>query len=352
MFILLKKLEKFNVKFEHVKEELNTYFSTVHTNNTRYKELTKEYLYLQPYAEKYIQYCKILQDKINTEELKLSDDEDIKNIAYLEYEDLLKKQLHLEQEIKNLFITTEHEHNENKSIIVEIRAGTGGLEASLFVCNLYRMYIRFIERNKWKYEVLTSVATGSGGYKEIIFEAKGNNIWNIFKFEKGVHRVQRIPSTEASGRVHTSTVTVAVLPEIKNTDINLKTEDIRIDTYRASGAGGQHVNKTDSAIRITHIPTGLVVTCQDERSQIKNKSKALKILLSKLYAKKNFDSEQKLSHERKKQIGSGNRCEKIRTYNFEQNRVTDHRVKCSIYGINDIMDGNLYKLINKLIKNV
>ncbi|MDR0915100.1 MAG: peptide chain release factor 1 [Endomicrobium sp.] len=352
MSTLLKTLENFNIKFERIKEDLNKCFSNVclNHNNIKYKELTKEYLELRPFAEKYIQYCKLLKDKANTEELKLSDDNDIKKIATIEYEELLNQQLKIEQEIKKLFINTDT--NINKNVIVEIRAGTGGLEASLFVGDLYRMYIKFIERNKWKYEVLTSVSTGLGGYKEVIFEVKGHNVWKFFKFEKGVHRVQRIPLTEATGRVHTSTVTVAVLPEVQNIDIEIKTEDIRIDTYRASGAGGQHVNKTDSAIRITHIPTGLVVTCQDERSQIKNKSKALKILLSKLYAKQNLDTEQKLSHERKQQIGAGNRAEKIRTYNFAQNRVTDHRLKYTIYGIEDIMDGNLSKLINKLIQNV
>jgi peptide chain release factor 1 len=350
MFILLKKLEDFNIKFEHIKNELDKCFNNVFLNNEQYKKLTKEYLYLRPFSEKYIQYCKILKEKSNIEELKLSEDSDIKSIADIEYEDILKKQLQLEQEIRNLFVDTDV--NENKSIIVEIRAGTGGLEASLFVSDLYRMYVRFIERNKWNHEILTAAPTWTGGYKEVIFEAKGHNIWKFFKFEKGVHRVQRIPSTEAAGRVHTSTVTVAVLPEIKNTEIKLKTDDIRIDTYRASGAGGQHVNKTDSAIRITHIPTGLVVTCQDERSQLKNKSKALKILLAKLYAKQNFDFEQQLSYERKQQIGSGNRSEKIRTYNFAQNRVTDHRLRYTVYGIDDIMDGNLSKLINKLIQNV
>ncbi|MDR0890639.1 MAG: peptide chain release factor 1 [Endomicrobium sp.] len=345
MFIFFKKLQELNFEFETIKDKLNT---LVYSEDLHYKELTKKYLYLNQFAEKYIQYCNLMRDKDNTDKLRISDEKDIRDLACIEYEDIIKKQVTLEHEISKLF--NEKDTKEKKTIIVEIRAGTGGVEASLFVSDLYRMYVRFIDRNQWKYEVLTSSHNMFSGYKEIIFEASGNNIWNAFKFEKGVHRVQRIPSTETTGRVHTSTATVAVLQEVQENEIDLKLNELRIDTYRASGAGGQHVNKTDSAIRITHLPTGLVVTCQDERSQQKNKSKALKILLSKLYEKQNIDSEKQLSHARKEQIGSGNRSEKIRTYNFAQNRVTDHRLGFSIYGINDILNGNLFKLINKLNK--
>ena len=220
----------------------------------------------------------------------------------------------------------------------------------MFVGDLYRMYTRFADRNGWKHEVIDSNPTGLGGYKEIVFEINGNKVWRYFKFERGAHRVQRVPATEVSGRVHTSAVTVAVLPEAEEVDCEVKMEDLRIDTYRASGAGGQHVNKTDSAIRITHFPTGLVVACQDERSQIKNKAKAFKVLRAKLYEQKVLEQEKQLSSERKQQVGSGDRSEKIRTYNFPQNRITDHRIGYSVYNITEVMDGDLSELVNKLIE--
>ncbi|MDR2395243.1 MAG: peptide chain release factor 1 [Endomicrobium sp.] len=344
--MLLEKLKLFKKQFEEIEKNLSN--SSVVSDKEKYKELSKQHAYLQPLAEKYIQYSKLLIDIEGTEELKKSEDIEIKEMAIAEYNDLVEQKEKIETEIKVLLIPPDP--NDGKDIIVEIRAGTGGDEAALFVGDLYRMYTRFADRNGWRYEVLDSNSTGLGGFKEIVFELSGINVWHYLKFERGAHRVQRVPATEASGRVHTSAVTVAVLPQAQEIDVEIKMEDLRIDTYRASGAGGQHVNKTDSAIRITHLPTGLVVACQDERSQIKNRAKAFKVLRAKLYEQKVLEQEKQLSSERKQQVGSGDRSEKIRTYNFPQNRITDHRIGYSVYNIMEVMDGDLSELINKLIE--
>ncbi|MDR1522813.1 MAG: peptide chain release factor 1 [Endomicrobium sp.] len=344
--MLLEKLKLFKKQFEEIEKNLSN--SSVVSDKEKYKELSKQHAYLQPLAEKYIQYSKLLIDIEDTEELKKSEDIEIKEMAIAEYNDLVEQKEKIETEIKVLLIPPDP--NDGKDIIVEIRAGTGGDEAALFVGDLYRMYTRFADRNGWRYEVLDSNSTGLGGFKEIVFELSGINVWHYLKFERGAHRVQRVPATEASGRVHTSAVTVAVLPQAQEIDVEIKMEDLRIDTYRASGAGGQHVNKTDSAIRITHLPTGLVVACQDERSQIKNRAKAFKVLRAKLYEQKMLEQEKQLSSERKQQVGSGDRSEKIRTYNFPQNRITDHRIGYSVYNIMEVMDGDLSELINKLIE--
>ncbi len=344
--MFLEKLKSLNATFEEVESKLSD--SSVISNHEEYRKLTKRHFYLRPFAEKYIRYSKLLNEIKDTEGLQRSKDAEMKEIAFAEYNDLIEKRNQLENEIKVLLIPSDPD--EDKNIIVEIRAGTGGNEAALFVGDLYRMYIRFAERNGWKCEVLGSNTTGLGGYKEIVFEINGNKIWRCFKFERGAHRVQRVPETEVSGRVHTSVATVAVLPEAEEVDVEIKMEDLRIDTYRASGAGGQHINKTDSAIRITHLPTGLVVACQDERSQIKNRAKAFKVLRAKIYEQRILEHDRRLSNERKQQIGSGDRSEKIRTYNFPQNRITDHRIGYSGYNIIEVMDGNLSELVNKLIK--
>jgi peptide chain release factor 1 len=344
--MFLEKLKALNNQFKEVEKQLGG--SSIISNQEKYKELTKQYSYLRPIGEKYAQYSKLLNDIKDAEDLKKSDDSEIREMAFAEYDDLISKREKFESEIKVLLIPPDP--NENKNIIVEIRAGTGGDEAALFVGDLYRMYTRFADRDGWKHEVIDSNPTGLGGYKEIVFEINGDKVWRYFKFERGAHRVQRVPATEASGRVHTSAVTVAVLPEAEEVDCEIKIEDLRIDTYRASGAGGQHVNKTDSAIRITHLPTGLVVACQDERSQIKNRAKAFKVLRAKLYEQEVLEQEKQLSNERKQQVGSGDRSEKIRTYNFPQNRITDHRISYSVYNITEVMDGDLSELVNKLIE--
>jgi peptide chain release factor 1 len=344
--MLLEKLKLFKKQFESTQNSLGN--SSIVLDKEKYKELTKQHSYLKPLAEKYAQYSKLLNDIEGVAELKKSEDAEIREMAMLEYNDLIEQKEKMQAEIKVLLIPSDP--NDGKDIIVEIRAGTGGNEAALFVGDLYRMYTRFADRNGWRHEVLDSNSTGLGGFKEVVFELSGANVWRNLKFERGAHRVQRVPATEASGRVHTSAVTVAVLPQMQEVDVEIKMEDLRIDTYKASGAGGQHVNKTDSAIRITHVPSGLVVACQDERSQIKNRAKAFKILRAKLYEQKILEQEKQLSSERKQQVGSGDRSEKIRTYNFPQNRITDHRIGYSVYNITEVMDGDLSQLVNKLIE--
>ncbi|MDR1052446.1 MAG: peptide chain release factor 1 [Endomicrobium sp.] len=344
--MFIEKLKTLSDKFKEIEFKLANI--TINSDAKMYKELTSKYSYLRKFFNMYIDYSKILKDITDVEKLKQSDDLEMKKIASIEYDNLILKKHSFEIEIKNIFL--KQDKFENKNIIVEIRAGTGGEEASMFVCDIFKMYIKFIEKNNWKYEILSSNTTGIGGFKEIIFSVSGDKVWHYFKYEKGTHRVQRIPVTETSGRLHTSAVTVAVLLDAEDVDIEINYEDLRIDTYRASGAGGQHVNKTNSAIRITHLPTSIVVSCQDERSQNKNKIKALKILRAKLYNIKIFEHEKQLSCERKKQIGSGDRSEKIRTYNFQQNRVTDHRIGYSVHNIANIMNGNLLDIINNLIE--
>ncbi|MCL2144245.1 MAG: peptide chain release factor 1 [Endomicrobia bacterium] len=344
--MFLQKLKSLDEQFKEVEKKLSDL--SVMNNQEEYRELTKQHSYLMPLSEKYKEYSKLISDIEGAEELKKSDDNEIREMAQSEYDELTALKDKIDSEIKMLLLPADP--NDDKNIIVEIRAGTGGEEAALFVGDLFRMYTRFAERKGWKFEVIDSNSTGLGGYKEVIFEINGDKAWRYMKFERGAHRVQRVPETEASGRVHTSAVTVAVLPEAEEVDVEIKTEDLRIDTYRASGAGGQHVNKTDSAIRITHLPTGLVVACQDERSQIKNRAKAFKVLRAKLYEQKLIEHEKQLSSERKQQVGTGDRSEKIRTYNFPQNRITDHRIGYSVYNITEVMDGDLSELVNKLVE--
>jgi peptide chain release factor 1 len=340
-----QKLKNLYSRFMEV-EKLLSDANTI-ANQEEYKKLSKEHSYLTPIAQTYKDYSKLLADIASSKELANSADPEMKALAQAEYEELSAKLPQMENEIKVMLIPPDP--NDDKNLIIEIRAGTGGEEAALFVGDLFRMYTRFAERNGWKYEILDSNPTGIGGYKEMVLGVEGSKVWKYFKFERGAHRVQRVPETEASGRVHTSAVTVAVLPEAEEVDIEIKPDDLRIDTYRASGAGGQHVNKTDSAIRITHLPTGVVVACQDERSQIKNRAKAMKVLRAKLYEQKQIEAEKQYASDRKQQVGTGDRSEKIRTYNFPQNRITDHRIGFSVYNIEEVMDGDLAELVNALI---
>jgi peptide chain release factor 1 len=273
-------------------------------------------------------------------------------ISEEEYQSMLseieKKEGNIEKRILEGLVT--QDKYDERNIIMEIRAGTGGDEASLFASELMRMYLRYAERKGWKYETLDLNENELGGIKTAIIKIKGKDVYRRFKYESGVHRVQRVPQTESSGRIHTSTATVAVLPEATDIDVQINENDLRIDTYRASGAGGQYVNKTDSAVRITHLPTGIVVTCQNERSQHQNKEKALNILRTKLFEIKLNEQQSQLIQERKSQIGSGDRSEKIRTYNFPQNRVTDHRIHYTTHRINELLDGDLDEIIDKLIE--
>lgn len=312
------------------------------------QELGKRHAQLEPVVRKYQEYRKNREEIQEAQDLLHSDDEDMRRLA--EEEMAAKEPLTagLLQELQFLLLPSDP--NDERSVMMEIRAGAGGEEAALFAANLFRMYSRFSERQNWTYEIIDISETGIGGIKEIVVRIDGRGAYSKLKFESGVHRVQRIPETESQGRVHTSAVTVAVLPEAEDVDIEVRREDLRIDVYRSSGAGGQHINKTSSAIRLTHLPTGMVVTCQNERSQRQNKEKALQILKSRLYDQAMRESQSKEAADRKNQVGSGDRSERIRTYNFPQGRVTDHRINMSIYQLDDFMNGNMDAILDRLME--
>ena len=311
-----------------------------------YTESAREHRRLGPIVEKSHQFIKITNQVEDDNNILNSDDKDLKEIVKAEIEDLQISLEKLEKELKVLLLP--HDPTDDKNTIIEIRAGTGGDEAALFAADLYRMYTRFAERNSWKYSVMESNAIGIGGFKEMIFSVEGDGVYGFMKFESGVHRVQRVPKTETSGRVHTSAATVAVLPEAEEADIEILDSDLKIDTYRASGAGGQHVNKTESAIRITHIPTGVVVTCQDETSQHKNKAAALKVLRSRLLAAQQEKIASERAKARKNMVSTGDRSAKIRTYNFPQGRITDHRINFTAYNLEGVLDGEINSIIENL----
>ena len=314
----------------------------------QYAELMKEYKNLTPIVEKYCEYKKATEDmeeaKMMLEEGGL--DKDFRELIEEQYETSKKDIEVISEQLKILLIPKDP--NDDKNVIVEIRGGAGGDEAALFANSLYRMYSMYAESQGWKIEVLNANPTELGGYKEISFSINGDGAYSKFKFESGVHRVQRVPETETQGRIHTSTVTVAVLPEVDDVEVEINPKDLQIDTYRSGGAGGQHVNKTESAIRITHLPTGTVVECQDERSQYKNKDKAMKMLYSKLYEAKLNEQNSKIAAERKIQVGTGDRSERIRTYNYPQSRVTDHRIGLTLYKLEQFMNGDCDEVFDAL----
>ena len=341
---MIDKLKEIITHFESLEKQMA---DPVLTNNqNRYVEVTKEHRYLSPIIEKAREFIKTQENIDDDLEILNSEDVELIEIAQAEIEELQGDLTKLEKELKVLLLP--HDPTDDKNTIIEVRAGTGGDEAALFAADLYRMYSRFAERNGWEYEVLESSAIGIGGYKEIIFSVTGNSVYGLMKFESGVHRVQRVPKTETSGRVHTSAATVAVLPEAEEADIEMADNDLKIDTYRASGAGGQHVNKTESAIRITHIPTGLVVTCQDETSQHKNKAAALKVLRSRLLAAEQEKLAKERAAARKNMVSTGDRSAKIRTYNFPQGRITDHRINFTAFNLEGVMDGDIGTIIENL----
>ena len=341
---LLSKLQEIERSFKEIEERMA--MPGVANDPQQMQELGRKHSELAPVVEAFMEYEAVVKAIKEAEEMANGDDDEMAQLAVEELAVLKGRLPELERHIQLLLLPKDI--NDDKSVIIEIRAGAGGDEAALFAADLFRMYTRFAEREHWKTEMISSNETGIGGYKEVVFKVDGVGAFSNLKFESGVHRVQRVPETEASGRIHTSTATVAVLPEAADVDVEIRTEDLKIDTYRASGAGGQHVNMTDSAVRITHLPTGIVVTCQDERSQIKNRAKAMQFLRTKLYDAELQKQNAVMAAERKGQVGTGDRSERIRTYNFPQNRISDHRINLTIYKLDQMMDGDIYELIRAL----
>ena len=344
---MFEKLKNVEDRYEEINNRLMD--PAVVSDNEQYKNLMKEYKNLTPIVEKYREYTGV---KKTLDEAKSLLDEggmekDFREMVEEEYAESKEKIETISEELKILLLPKDP--NDEKNVIVEIRGGAGGDEAALFANSLYRMYTMYAESRHWKSEVLSANPTELGGYKEISFSIEGEGAYSRLKFESGVHRVQRVPETVTQGRIHTSSVTVVVLPEVEDVEIDINPDDLQIDAFRAGGAGGQHVNKTSSAIRITHLPTGLVVECQDERSQFKNKDKAMKILRSRLYEKAQSEQNEKIASERKLQVGTGDRSERIRTYNYPQGRVTDHRIGLTLYKIESILNGDLDELLDALI---
>ena len=340
---MFQKLEAVEKRYE----ELNKLISDPEmiAKQSEWQKLMKEHSDIQEVVEKYREYKKV--NEALEEAKEMLSDKDLKELAEMQMEEAKEKLPKLEEEIKMLLIPKDP--NDDKNVICEIRGGAGGEEAALFAGTLFRMYSMYAERKHWKLEVLNENETGLGGYKEISFMITGKGAYSRLKFESGVHRVQRVPDTESSGRIHTSTVTVAVLPEAEDVEVEINPADVKMDVFRASGAGGQHVNKTSSAVRLTHIPTGIVAECQTERSQVQNREYAMRLLRSRIYEIELSKQEKELASERKSQVGSGDRSEKIRTYNYPQGRITDHRIGFSIFQMDDFLNGNLDELIDNLI---
>ena len=338
------KLQEIIDKYHHLSEEMTK--PEVLNDQKKLSSVAKEHSSLEKIVQVATEYISVLDQIDEDKEMLNEDDAELIEIAREELPSLEIKKSKLEEELKILLLPKDP--NDDKNLILEIRAGTGGDEAALFASDLYRIYIRYAERKNWKYKIMNSSDTGIGGIKEAIVSINGKGAFGMLKYESGVHRVQRVPKTETSGRVHTSAATVAVLPEAEDVDIDINDGDLKIDTYRASGAGGQHVNKTESAIRITHIPTGLVVTCQDESSQHKNRAAALKVLKARLLASEQQKAAAERAAERKSLVSTGDRSAKIRTYNFPQGRITDHRISFTSYKLHEVMDGDLTELIEKL----
>lgn len=354
---LVEKLEKINARYDFLNNELSK--PEVVSSQNEFKTLSKEASDLEPIVECYTKF-KDSQKQTADLELMLQKEQDteLKVLIKSELDELRETIDKFSQDIKILLLP--RDPNEDNNVIVEIRAGVGGEEAGLFATELTRMYYRYADRNRWKIEEISINMTELGGTKEAVFMITGKGAYGNLKYESGVHRVQRVPDTESQGRIHTSTITVAVLPEVEDIQIEIKESDLKIDTYRSGGAGGQHVNKTESAIRMTHLPTGIIVECQDERSQIKNREKAMKVLKSRLYDFFKTQSEAEYAKERKMQVGTGDRCERIRTYNFPQGRVTDHRIGLTLYSLDRFMLGEIDEMLtalkidvqNKMLENI
>lgn len=320
----------------------------INEDREEWQKIMKEHADMEPIVLKYKEYSNAVSSLEEAKEMLYEKlDEEMREMVKEEVKSLEEDIAKYEEELRVMLLPKDP--NDHKNVIVEIRGGAGGDEAALFAGTLFRMYVRYAERNNWKVEIMNTNEIGIGGYKEVIFMIKGKGAYSRLKYESGVHRVQRVPETEASGRIHTSTSTVAVLPEAEDIDIEINPGDIRVDVFRSSGNGGQSVNTTDSAVRITHIPTGIVISCQDEKSQLKNKDKAMKILKSKLYDMELSEQNSEIAQMKKSQVGTGDRSERIRTYNFPQGRVTDHRINLTLYKLNNFVDGDLDEMIDSLI---
>jgi peptide chain release factor 1 len=341
---VLAKLEEIEKTFIALETQLSD--PGVLSDRERYTKLTKRHADLSPVVATFREYRKLEQELEENRELAEDDDPDIREMAEAEIDGIKDRLPELEDKLKVLLLPKDP--LDEKNIILEIRAGTGGEEASLFAAELFRMYSRFAELNRWKVEILNSHETGSGGFKEVIAEISGQGVYSRLKYESGTHRVQRVPATESQGRIHTSAVTVAILPEAEEVDVDIKPEELRVDVFRASGPGGQSVNTTDSAIRITHLPSGLVVICQDEKSQHKNKAKAMKVLRSRLLQQEQDRQKAELDQARRDQVGTGDRSGRIRTYNFPQGRVTDHRINLTLYKLEQAMQGEIDDILDAL----
>ena len=343
---MFEKLKLTEEKYNEISEKLTDI--SVISDNKLYASLMKEYKSLTPVVEKYREYCKCRKTMTDAKEMLDEGglDKEMKELAQLEFDESREQLEILGEELKILLLPKDP--NDDKNVIIEIRGGAGGEEAALFANSLYRMYSMYAEARRWKTEILNANPTELGGFKEVSFSVEGEGAYSRLKYESGVHRVQRVPETESQGRIHTSTVTVAVLAEADEVELEISPTDLKIDVFRASGAGGQHINKTESAVRITHLPTGVVVECQDERSQHKNKDKAMKILRSRLYEALMQEQNDKIASERKSQVGTGNRSERIRTYNFPESRVTDHRIGLTLYKLEYILNGSLDEIIDAL----
>ena len=339
---MFQKLDDVEKKYEDLTKKISD--PEIIAAQTEWKNYMKEHADLEPIVLKYREYKKVKQQLDEAKEML--NDPELKDLAEMDYLDCKEKLPKLEEELKLLLIPKDPD--DDKNIICEIRAGTGGDEAALFAGTLFRMYSMYAERKHWKLEVLNENETGLGGYKEISFMITGKVAYSRLKFESGTHRVQRVPDTESSGRIHTSAATVAVLPVVEDVEIEINPADIKMDVFRASGAGGQHINKTSSAVRLTHIPTGIIAECQTERSQFQNKDYAMKLLKSRLYEIEKAKQDAAIENSRKSQVGSGDRSEKIRTYNYPQGRITDHRIGMSIFQMDDFLNGNLDDLIDNL----
>lgn len=342
---MFDKLEALEERFELVNQKLSD--PEIISDQNEFKKYCKENSDLTPIIEKFREYKSAKETITECKEILASGDKELEELAKMELSEAEDTLEECSQQLKILLLPKDP--NDDKNVILEIRGGTGGEEAALFAADLFRMYTMYAESQGWKIEILSSNPTDIGGYKEVTFSVSGQAAYSKFKFESGVHRVQRVPSTESQGRIQTSAATVAVLPEVEEVEVDINPNDLRIDVFRAGGPGGQCVNTTDSAVRITHLPTGIVVSCQDEKSQFKNKDKAMKILRSRIYEEMEAQRHAQIAGERKSQVGSGDRSERIRTYNFPQSRVTDHRINLTLYKLEQIMNGNLDELIDALI---